>query len=286
LTPLYGGTNKILGLYNAPFETTRQTRSARALQTLFKLGQETSTAKAVSTFWPKILSGLTDNVADFPFVILYSVVEDSSDDESLSTCSGSSQTFKSCVLEGTLGVPDGHAAAPPRLDLKRSRGGFVPAFRDALLTREPKLLTIKDGTLSESLIEGIEWRGMGDPCREAVVCPLRPTTGENVIGFMVVGVNPRRQFDEDYQSFIQLLDRQLATSLASVSLFETEVRRGLTAAEAAAFERSRLSEELSNQRNRLQRIAEVCSSLLELQSLCIRTGNSSLGMQKNACFKN
>jgi GAF domain-containing protein len=74
---------------------------------------------------------------------------------------------------------------------------------------------------------------------------------------MVVGVNPRRQFDDDYQSFIQLLDRQLATSLASVTLLEDEVRRGLTAAEAAAIERSRLSEELAVQKSRLQRIAEV-----------------------------
>jgi PAS domain-containing protein len=77
------------------------------------------------------------------------------------------------------------------------------------------------------------------------------------MGFLVVGVNPRRMFDDDYQSFIKLIDRQLATSLASVSLLENEIRRGLTAAEAAALERSRLSEELAAQRSRLQRIAEV-----------------------------
>jgi hypothetical protein len=77
------------------------------------------------------------------------------------------------------------------------------------------------------------------------------------MGFLCIGVNPRRPYDEDYESFIQLLDRQLATSLASVSLLETEVLRGLTAAEAAALERSRLSEELAVQRSRLQRIAEV-----------------------------
>jgi PAS domain-containing protein len=80
---------------------------------------------------------------------------------------------------------------------------------------------------------------------------------QQVLGFLVVGVNPRRQFDDDYQSFFKLIDRQLATSLASVSLLENEIRRGLTAAEAAALERSRLSEELAAQRSRLQRVAEV-----------------------------
>lgn len=156
-----------------------------------------------------------------------------------------------------MGVPQGHPAAPKRLDLKRSSGGFIPAFCDAMQTREPKLLTISDGTLSESLIEGIEWRGFGEPSKLAVVCPIRPTTGENVIGFLLIGVNPRRPYDEDYQSFIRILNRQLATSLASVTLFEEEIRQGLTAAEAAAQERSRLSEELAFQTSRLQRIAEL-----------------------------
>lgn len=154
------------------------------MQTLLQLGQETALAKSVSTFWPQILRALKDNPFDFPFAILYSVDDDAEDDEqsqcSQSQCSESSQSFRSCVLEGTIGVPDGHPAAPSHLDLKRSRGGFIPAFRDALQTREPKILSIKDGNLSESLMEGFDWQGFGEPSREAIVCPLRPTSGENV----------------------------------------------------------------------------------------------------------
>ncbi|KAL2070764.1 hypothetical protein VTL71DRAFT_13790 [Oculimacula yallundae] len=260
LTPLYGGTSEMLGLYNSPFETTRQTRGTRAMRTLLKLAQETAVANSVSAFWPKILSALHENEFDFPFAILYSMSEDEEDiskDGSASQSSENSQTFKTCALEGTIGIPVGHPSTPQRLDLKRSYGGFVPAFRDSIQTREPTLLTIKDGTLSESLMENFELRGFGEPCREALVCPIRPTTGENVLGFLVVGVNPRRPFDDDYQNFIHLLDRQLATSLASVMMLEAEVRRGLTAAEAAALERSRLSEELAVHKSRLQRIAEV-----------------------------
>jgi len=150
------------------------------------------------------------------------------------------------------------------MDLKDSGGIYVTAFRDAMHSGEPKLLSIEDGTFPTSLLENIEWRGFGDSCREALVCPIRPihtTTGENVLGFLVIGVNPRREFDEDYQSFIQLLDRQLATSLASVTLAETEIRRSQVAAEAAALERSRLSEELAVERSRLERIAEVRSTV-------------------------
>ncbi|TVY44423.1 Hybrid signal transduction histidine kinase K [Lachnellula occidentalis] len=259
LTPIYGGTSEILGLYNAPFETTRQTRAARATQTLIRLGQQTALAQKVSEFWPNILKALEDSEFDFPFALIYSVVDDIDFDDEASISSESSQAMKSCILESALGVPEGHPAAPTRLDLKHARGGFIPSFRDAMKTRLPKLLSLYDGSLSESLMEGIEWRGYGDPCKEAVVCPIRPTNGENVMGFLVIGLNPRRKFDLDYQAFIRLLDRQLATSLASVTLFEGEIKRGLNAAEAAASERSRLSEELAVQRSRLQRIAEISS---------------------------
>jgi hypothetical protein len=54
-------------------------------------------------------------------------------------------------------------------------------------THEPTLLNIRDGTLSESMMEGFQWRGFQEPCRLAVVCPVRPTSGETVIGFLVIG---------------------------------------------------------------------------------------------------
>jgi hypothetical protein len=58
-------------------------------------------------------------------------------------------------------------------------------------TREPTKLQTRDGTLPESLMECIEWHGFGEPCQEAVIFPVRPTAGENVLGFLSIGVNPR-----------------------------------------------------------------------------------------------
>jgi PAS domain S-box-containing protein len=134
--------------------------------------------------------------------------------------------------------------------------GFIPSFREAMTTREPTMLVSKDGTLPKTLLEGIEWRGFGEPCREAIIFPVRPTNGDSVVGFLLLGINPRRPYDDDYKSFVQLLDRQLATSLASVILFEDEIRRGRTAAEAAALERQQLSEQVEVQTRRLQNMAE------------------------------
>jgi hypothetical protein len=161
-----------------------------------------------------------------------------------STHSGSLSQAPQLVLEGTLGVPQGHRAAVSPLDLKTSDEGFAPYLRESMKTDRPVLLTTEDKTLSSDLIEGLEWRGWGDPCRAAVVCPIHPTTGETILGFLVMGINPRRPYDDDYSLFIQLLSRQLATSMASVVLFEDEIRRGQKAARLAALDRQELSKQL------------------------------------------
>jgi PAS domain S-box-containing protein len=256
-TPIYGGTPKILGFYNAPFETTREIIGDRRMRTLQRLGEKVAMAKTAKEFWVRVLKGLEENHYDVPFALLYSVVDIDDGDSSSHSSSGSSMSMKSCVFEGGLGIPKGHPAAPPQLDLKSSREGFIPSFREAMRTREPTKLQTRDSTLPESLLEGIEWRGFGEPCREAIICPVRPTTGENVLGFLLLGVNPRRPYDGEYRSFMDMLNRQLAASLASTMLYEEETRRGRTAAEAAALEHEHLNEQLAVQTSRLQRMTEL-----------------------------
>ena len=255
-TPLYGGTTRILGFYNAPFETTQQVLNHRRMRTINKLGGCVSGAKTVKKFWKLVLEGLEENHFDVPFALLYSV-GDSEDLDHSSMSSGSTLSLKSCFFEGSIGIPEGHIAAPRQLDLKRSREGFIPSFREAMRTREPTLLHTRDGTLPEELLEGINWRGFGDPCREAIIFPVRPTNGEMVLAFLLLGVNPRRPYDDEYRSFTSMLNRQLATSLASVMLFEEEVRRSRDAAEAAAMEQEQLTQQLALQTSRLRRMTEL-----------------------------
>ncbi|KAK4180903.1 hypothetical protein QBC36DRAFT_319342 [Triangularia setosa] len=257
-TPMYGGTDRILGFYNAPFETTKQVINRRRMHTINQIGERTAQAKAVKHFWKFVLDGLQDNERDVPFALLYSVGDgEGEDNDHSSISSGSTISLKTCHLEGSIGVPDGHMAAPAHLDLKRSREGFVPSFREAMRTREPTLLHTRDGTLPEVLLEGINWRGFGDPCREAVIFPVRPTNGDAVLAFLVLGVNPRRPYNDEYKAFTSMLNRQLATSLASVILFEDETRRSRDAAEAAALEKEQLTQQLNLQASRYRRMTEL-----------------------------
>ncbi|KAK0118177.1 hypothetical protein ONS95_012482 [Cadophora gregata] len=243
IIPLVGEDGTVVGLYNPAFEKTRRKIAERRMLTLREVGEKTATAREVKSFWGQVIKGLEYNEYDVPFVFLYSVSEDTDSDLS-SMHSGSLAQAPQCILEGTLGVPADHKAVISPLDLKASDESFAPYLRESMRYNKTILLTTEDGTLSSDLIDGLEWRGFGDPCRAAVVCPIHPTTGETILGFLVMGINPRRPYDDDYSLFIQLLGRQLATSMASVVLFEEEIRRGQRAAQLAALDRQELSKQL------------------------------------------
>ena len=238
IVPLVNECGQVVGLYNPAFELTRRKIAERRMLTLREIGERTATAREVKDFWGQVLEGLQYNEYDTPFVLIYSVSEPGDGDDS-------SPQREQCFLEGALGIPTGHQAAPPQINLRSASEGFGPVFRKAMDTDQPILLETENGSLSPDLMSEIEWRGFGDPCRAAVVCSIQPTTGDSVLGFLVMGVNPRRPYDDDYSLFVQLLSRQLGTSLASVVLFEEEIRRGQRAARIAALDRIELSEQLA-----------------------------------------
>jgi PAS domain S-box-containing protein len=226
------------------------------MQMLRYFGECLNMTRTVKAYWGRVLEGLRHNHYDVPFALLYSIA-DADDADTASHSSDSTISLKSCLLEGAIGIPRGHPAAPPKLDLKRSQDGFIPAFREAMRTREPTTLQTRDGTLPEYLLEGIDWRGYGDACKEAIIFPVRPTNGDSVFAFLLIGINPRRAYDEEYKAFAAMLNRQLATSLASVLLFEDEVRKSRAAAETATQQREQLSKQLELQTSRMRRMTEL-----------------------------
>ena len=239
-----GGNGSVVGLYNPCFEKTRRKVAERRMLTLREVGEMTAAAREVKSFWNQVLKGLEYNDYDTPFVLLYSIADESESDAS-SIHSNSIIGARQCVLEGTLPRELEHRIAPLTIDLKNGTEGFGPIFREAMTMDKPVLLETSNGTLDADMLEGIDWRGFGEVPRAAVVCPIHPTTGDSIIGFLVMGINPRRPYDDDYNLFVQLLSRQLATSMASVVLFEEEIRRGQRAAKLAALDRIELSEQLA-----------------------------------------
>lgn len=239
---------KCVGFVNPVFETTGLRIAERRMSMLLTMGDVLADAKNVSSFWSKIVEGLESLVEyDVPVAVLYSIGED--------------KDGKVCQFEGSLGIPENHPVTPPRIELvDDSEAGLAPFFLDAIQTGKPILipdLSRNNRRLAPSLMEGIKWRGFEEPVKASVICPIRPTRGENVMGVLLLGLNPRRPYDSEYQKFISLFSQQLATSLASCLLFEEEARRGRTAAHQALLDQTALEEKLEESRQRFERLAEV-----------------------------
>jgi PAS domain S-box-containing protein len=244
IIPLIGGDGSVVAVYNPAFDNTRRKVNERRMLALNGVGEKISRSKDVKSFWQQVRWGLEESPYDVPFALIYSVTDDP-ESEASSMHSGSLTNPPMITLEGSLGAPPNHPAAVPTLDLRTSDDGFAPYMRDSMATpNKPVVLRRDDGTLPDELIAGLAWRGFGDPSHTIVVFPVHPTTGESVVGFIVLGVNPRRPYNEDYELFVNLLARQLAASLASVVLFEEEIKRGEKAARLAAMDRHELSMQL------------------------------------------
>lgn len=146
-----------------------------------------------------------------------------------------------------------------RLSSAQDVEGFVPNFHEYIKSEYPTHLRTKDGTLPNTLRQ--KYKEVA--CGTAIFMPIR-STGDTVLGFLIIGVNPHKRYDDDYRRFVMLLSRQLATSLAAAVLFEDETRRARLAVEQAATDRNVLSKRLAIQthealeiENRFRRMADM-----------------------------
>ena len=162
--PLLGKDGGLIAHYCPCFDMTRRKVAERRMLTLREVGDKTAAVREVKRFWGQALEGLEFNKFDTPFVILYSASYDFSSGVGSSRRSNSVAGANNCVLEGTLGVPDGHQAAPAQIDVRVSKEGFAPVFKRAMMMDRPILLEAETGTLDKRLLEGINWRGFGEPC--------------------------------------------------------------------------------------------------------------------------
>jgi PAS domain-containing protein len=64
-----------------------------------------------------------------------------------------------------------------------------------------------------------------DPPRAAIVLPIRSSVEDRLHGVMLLGLNTRAPWDEEYSNYIQLVKGLLATGLATIKLHEEDLAR-------------------------------------------------------------
>lgn len=162
-------------------------------------------------------------------------------------------------------------------------------FQEMLLARESNSVVIKDLTTVtheyKQKLTRIEYRGFGDPCTHAVVIPIQPSPS-STFAFLILGLNPRRPYNNEYLMWLNMLMEQLGTSIGRVRLLTEDLRRAVQEARhqkqlaSQALERKRQQEnfidisshELRNPLSAVLQSAEgIISSLNRYQ-----TGNIKL----------
>jgi PAS domain S-box-containing protein len=71
----------------------------------------------------------------------------------------------------------------------------------------------------------------GEFTQQGILLPLSRSGSEGIEDYLLVGISPRRALDAQYESFLQLLARQIAMALDNARAYEAERRRAESLAE-------------------------------------------------------
>lgn len=118
--------------------------------------------------------------------------------------------------DSSIGTTDVHPSSASNL----SSTAFWP-FAEALASRE----TVHIPALPGYVVEGFENRGWDEPAREAVLIPISVEGAYHPAAVLVLGLNSRRPYDEEYQNFIDLFRLAMSSLLFAVRRREADVIR-------------------------------------------------------------
>ncbi|KAH7088922.1 hypothetical protein FB567DRAFT_559506 [Paraphoma chrysanthemicola] len=189
-TPIRGVDGKIEGFYNALFEVTKQKILDRRKNMLNLLA--TPSTLTLDGMYSHIMAALETDPLDIPMAILYE-----SD-----TASEPGKT--SLRVRGHFGIPVGHDLLRDGQDLVGD-AGIASLCREAA---EHRALTVPD-----ERFEGVEWLGFKQAPQTVVTVSL--TAPSRHFGYLVVGTNPYRPFDDTCEEFTKDLTRTVSSVLAS-----------------------------------------------------------------------
>lgn len=209
-SPIQDETGQVGGVFTAVTETTEQVLSERRLQTLRDLARSTAEVKTVTEACRLAIATLANNPYDVPFALLYWVEANG----------------KQARLVQTAGIASGTAASPPQIDL--TQAADVWNLTQVKATAEAQRLEDLPSRFGESLPLGI-W---SEAPSTALVMPIAQAGHkEQLTGLLVLGISPRRKFDDEYRGFFDLIASNVATAIAETQAYEAERQRAEALAE-------------------------------------------------------
>ncbi|MBD2006447.1 MULTISPECIES: ATP-binding protein [Cyanophyceae] len=208
-SPIFLETGEVGGAFTAVTETTRRVIGERRLRTLRELAASTGEAKSVEETCRMACATLANNPYDISFALLYLV----------------EQEGQQARLVGTVRIDAGTPAGPKLVDLATE--GDCWKFAQVKKTGDAEII---DELITRfGMLSGGAW---DEPSKQAIVLPIAMAGQKHLLaGFLVLGISPRRAFDDEYRSFFDLVASNIATEIANAQAYEAERKRAEALAE-------------------------------------------------------
>jgi PAS domain S-box-containing protein len=201
------GGGRAGGIICANTDDTRRVIGERQIALLRELAAGTANVRTPEEVCERSARALATNPHDVLFAMIYMADPDG----------------KSVSLAGMCGMEAGHPAAPATIAIENS----LWPFEEVLRTHEPRLVANFETVFGSALPTGA-WRQ--SPSQVAVL-PIAATGETGRPGALIVGLNPFRLFDDNYQGFLSLAAGQISASLGNARAYEEERKRAEALAE-------------------------------------------------------
>jgi len=204
-SPVLGESGKVEGIHCACTEVTEKLVGQRRLETLRKLGVQSSEGRSVEEACREAVRVLGENRQDVPFAALYAF--------------GSSE--KEARLVASMGIS-------AEKDLFPFVAEAPSPWPIAAVLQSHRGVEVEELQALGLEIVGGPWP---EACRRAVVLPIPGATPETPAGVLVAGVGARRPYNAAYRTFFGLVAGQLGTAISDAKAYEEERRRAEALAE-------------------------------------------------------
>jgi PAS domain S-box-containing protein len=201
-SPIRDESGAVAGLFCPSNDVTSKTLGARRSRTLSELVASALVQQSTAAACASAQTTLAKNRDDVPFAILYLVEGDV------------------CTLEQAVSLPASYERLSPRsVSLKaHSSSAVADAIGSVVREGRSELLSLRS-------IPELPLSPDGLPVVDAIVLPMAGRADSRPLGAIVVGINPSRPFDDEYQAFFELVASNIGTAIQNARAAAEEKQR-------------------------------------------------------------
>ncbi|KAF2223317.1 hypothetical protein BDZ85DRAFT_281255 [Elsinoe ampelina] len=248
--PIFDQVGNVIAVCDQATDVT-QDMFARGRMKMLQMTSDIATpATTLRNFWDTTLRILEDSDGDLPLASIFLV----GDEVTLHSSTGqdeNAENIETWTSKGSYGFPQVQTLTLDSWN-RSDPQGFKSVMRSAIGNNLPTVLRSGDKHFPAEYLTHCGHKG--HPYKTLILCPLRSASGMGV-GCLVLGINPLRPYDDDYQHFIQVMARQIEDAHNLVIFIEAQAKLLRETMQEAATRQRILAEQLEQQTRKAQEAA-------------------------------